>query len=560
MFLMFVIKNVVNSTELLYKTKPTNCSFSETVDKCLRVDCSNSGLQTLPVIPGNVCIADFQNNNISYIKKQYFSNYSDITELDLSINKLVALDRETFEGLTALILLRLNSNQIRQLASDTFENITSMVQLYIQNNHINWSSTKVTFPSSMKSLHADAFVYKSSVFKTAINRLRELTSSGFEGQCNMSIVTRDTFKKVPNLQVLEITQCGINYIFRHSLDFLKNLYRLDISYNPCLKFAGLQNVTMDLPSTSIRYLSFNKIHQTFEMNTMLLKSHIADLHNTKLVELHGDSNRIQLIETGALKLLPLTMQNLSFSDNMFSYGNYLNDAIVITIKFLNASYMFTAHKRQPDEKCIKNSLYTHDNRPQSNAMTDNQSKRNTMTEFHSTMPLPLQLKTIIYKQCKLRFEIPYIDVTENSLEYLDVSYNTFYSWIGPINKTNKLSYLVLSNNLCSNVSKIFFMGAPNLETLKIQNNYLGLSFSSDTKGEIFQYSTKLKILDASGNRITFLPFHFFKNQIHLENLSLAENMLDDVTFQVEHMKNLSNLDLSGNIIFELSESARNFFI
>lgn len=167
-----------------------------------------------------------------------------------------------------------------------FENKTSLVQLYIQNNNINWSSTNVIFPSSMKSLHADAFVYKTSVFKTALNHLQELNLSGFGGRCNMSVVTRETFKRVPNLQNLDITACGINNIFIHSLDFLTNLSMLDIYHNPCLKFAGLQNVTMDLPWTSIRYLSFDKIHQTFEINTMLLKSHTAGLQNTKLVELH----------------------------------------------------------------------------------------------------------------------------------------------------------------------------------------------------------------------------------------------------------------------------------
>jgi Leucine-rich repeat (LRR) protein len=59
----------------------------------------------------------------------------------------------------------------------------------------------------------------------------------------------------------------------------------------------------------------------------------------------------------------------------------------------------------------------------------------------------------------------------------------------------KGAYLDLSYNLCSNVSKVFFKSAPNLQTLNIQNNLLGFVLPDDVDGEIFQHVKSLQEKD-----------------------------------------------------------------
>jgi hypothetical protein len=50
---------------------------------------------------------------------------------------------------------------------------------------------------------------------------------------------------------------------------MANLSKLDVSFNPCLKFRGIQTITYDLPFTSIKIFKMNKVHQPFELNTEL---------------------------------------------------------------------------------------------------------------------------------------------------------------------------------------------------------------------------------------------------------------------------------------------------
>lgn len=53
------------------------------------------------------------------------------------------------------------------------------------------------------------------------------------------------------------------------------------------------------------------------------------------------------------------MQNLSFGDNMFTYGDRYGYAMSITITFLNLSYMYTAHKYKKDEEeCLNKPHHT----------------------------------------------------------------------------------------------------------------------------------------------------------------------------------------------------------
>jgi Leucine-rich repeat (LRR) protein len=58
------------------------------------------------------------------------------------------------------------------------------------------------------------------------------------------------------------------------------------------------------------------------------------------------------------------------------------------------------------------------------------------------------------------------------------------------------------------------------------------------------------------NKIPTLPPKFFKHQNSLEELYMNNNMLEDVVFEIIHMKNLSYFDLSNNILPFLNDDIR----
>ena len=57
---------------------------------------------------------------IKYCSEKYGGNINDLTEIDLSYQKIVYFNKDTFSGLTNLKKLYLNSNRICELDDDLF--------------------------------------------------------------------------------------------------------------------------------------------------------------------------------------------------------------------------------------------------------------------------------------------------------------------------------------------------------------------------------------------------------------------------------------------------------
>ncbi|XP_076071601.1 toll-like receptor 4 [Mytilus galloprovincialis] len=535
----------------------TKCSFSHACrcvtsgKKYVEVDCSHSKLKNIPKLPRNVSSVDLSNNDIHKIPEHHFKDNDILTEINLSVNRLHTLMKEMFLGLKSLGKLNMNNNNITETTKDAFSYLQRLSYLDAKKNNISWSNHNVTFPQSLLTLKIDYNASHENL--PEIPHLETLDISGSSGDCYIHTVKPDTFRSVPKIYELDMSACKVNYVHNGSFSFMRNLSTLDVSFNTCLRFDGLENVTVDLPFTSIKILKFNKIHKTFQMNTKILKQHLLHLNYTNVEELHGDSNRIQLIEEGTIQQLPTSIRKLFVSDNEFSYGQYVFDFITMQIEFVNASFLFSSRgNKEREEKCLRpdesycNQVYK-----------PNYTNEETMFRFTwRVLPIPGKLKTIIYKNCFLRYEIPQYTVLTNVVEYIDMSYNIFYSWIGPLLTFGHVYFLDFSNNICSNVSKVFFKSFPNVTTLFIQNNLLGFVLPDDTKGEIMQHMPALQIINLAENRIPSLPFNFFKSQANLKHIKLGGNMLDNIIFQMNHMKQLSNLDISNNRISSLDENAR----
>ncbi|CAC5408990.1 TLR13 [Mytilus coruscus] len=476
-------------------------------------------------------------------------------------NKLKVLRKDAFYGAYNLIELALYNNEIKDVDEKFFKSISALKYLNIKKNNIDWLKLNITFPYSLQTLRMDFKILEQDhmfdSFKGLIN-LKTLDISGLSGECECKTMTPETFRTIPNLIHLDISACKISYIYRGTLKFMSNLTFLDASFNFCLKFAGAENITYDLQTTSIKILKLNKIHRTFERDTIVLKSHIRNLRHTNLTELHMDSNRIQLFEKGALSSLPLTLRSVYLSDNMFNFGSYFSEFHVVPITFINISLQFSSHDLQDfyDEICVK--------KDQTDPLpvlskTPNQHEVQRYGQLKpNTLPFEIssKLQKLIFRNSLFRFKIEANNVSENSLAYLDCGFNLIYSWIGPLLTYKKLVHLDLSNNFCSNVSKDFFRSSPSLKSLLIHNNLLGFVLIDDMHGEILQHIPKLEVLNLADNRIPYLPYNFFKFQSMLKEINIGGNLLDDLSFQISHMQNLSHLDLSKNRFSSLNSTAR----
>ncbi|CAC5389723.1 unnamed protein product [Mytilus coruscus] len=537
----------------------TTCFFNQrcrckTSNKTyVEVDCSQVKLRDILYLPRNVSSVDLSNNYIHKIPEHNFNDNDILTEINLSLNRIHSLNKEMFYGMKSVLKIKMNNNIISKTTKDVFLYLQTLSYLDVKRNNISWSNHNVTFLQSLLTLKIDFNAFHENL--PEMPHLETLDVSGSSGQCYIHTVKPDTFRSVPKIHELDISACKVNYVYNGSFSFMRNLSMLDISLNTCLRFDGLERVTIDLPFTSIKILKFNKIHKTFQINTKTLRQHLSHLRSTKVEEIHGDSNRIQLIESGAVQQFPPSIRRLFVSDNEFSYGQYISECIFMRIEFINMSFLFSSRSNNEQEEKCKRTDKSCCNRvcEQFQAPDETISRFNTKWKF---FPIPRNLKTALYKNCFLPYEIPQYTVSENIVKYIDLSHNIFYSWIGPLLTFNLLHFLDLSNNICSNVSKVFFKSFSNLTTLLIQNNLVGFVLPDDTEGEIMQHMPALQIINLAENRIPSLPYTFFKSQVNLVDIKLGINMMDDITFQINHMKQLSNLHISNNRISSLGANAR----
>ncbi|CAC5377353.1 unnamed protein product [Mytilus coruscus] len=476
--------------------------------------CSHSLLYAIPVFKDNIHSIDLSYNRIQRIQNRHFSYNGNLKELNLSHNKIKTLSNFSFHGLRKFSKLIVSQNEIDSVETNTFFYLQSLTYLDAKQTKIN-DSTLQSLPF-LKTLRIDFILNGSESFSFRLLYLKHLDLSGTSGSCEARTLTEDVFQFIPNIEDLNLSECKINRIYKGTFRFMKNLSILDLSYNPCLKFSAAENVTHDLIYTSIKILKLNKIHKTFEMNTMIKLSHLRHLKKTNLTEIHINSNRIQKVQKGVLLHLPSSIRTISMSDNEFSWGEYLSEIMVVPVEHVNISELFKSHiPLIHEERCY--------HRNESNC-EEKEVEKHISSLQPNFVPLPHRLKSFVYRKRLIRYEIPPMNLSANTIEYLDGHQNMFYSLIGPLCPLDHLTFLDLSDNMSSNVSKVFFQCTSNLQILRLQNNLLGFVLPDDFNGEILQHVPQLREINLSENRIPTLPYHFFKSQVSVRRLYLDGNL------------------------------------
>ena len=95
-----------------------------------------------------------------------------------------------------------------------------------------------------------------------------------------------------------------------------------------------------------------------------------------------------------------------------------------------------------------------------------------------------------------------------------------------------------------------------LDKLILANNNLGKQLTDKTTGNPFSTLKNLIEMDLSRNSIKGLPSNFFIHQLKMERIDLSQNAMHSINFKFTHMKNLTTLDLSGNLLDQLDRQTR----
>ncbi|KAK3612020.1 hypothetical protein CHS0354_021695 [Potamilus streckersoni] len=417
----------------------------------------------------------------------------------------------------------------------------------MNHNIKNTRQTNIWFPDealgqvkSLQTLFLDGIT--NSTFGPGFQNLLNLTNVIFSGEndvgyCGLKSISAQTFRNVFYIESLIIRECGIEHIDEQAFSTLPYLSFLDLSGNKKLGIEGAARGFQGLKNTSIKVLKLNNIYPDFSIGVRIKREHMEMLRNTSITELEFSGNKVEIVDGETFDVMPIHLTKLNVSFNRFLMGDYLLHASSMkNLTTYDGSYQFFSllnaasfNKRDVSSHQDTTSL--------------------TMIKWTNlTIQVPENLKVANFSHSKLAFPVLGFRVGRNRVEYLDASYSMLYNWTGPVLGFDSLTYLDLSNNHCSELSFHFFDYLPRLVILLVSNNLLGIVFSRDKDGGIFQNLKTLKHLDLSNNRITSMNENIFQGLVNVEILNISHNLLDTFLVNIGHMNNLRVLDLSQNML------------
>lgn len=552
----FFLLLAVTSSDNIYCEKQCTCTFTTYGD--IDIDCSNTTVQLR-----EVCrfIGNISHHNVSILRFE-FNSVEEITASDIN-------------GCGSLRELYIGGNNISAGGMQSFRILDKLELLDISNNSQTFDTyPNVTYLTNLRSLYMDGLPnqdFPDSYRK--MEKLENVTLSGFKGKCNVSRLTNSTLKNLVHLRTLNVSLCDIERIDAGAFRSLSYLENLDLSYNYRLGFRNLRNVSYGLQYTNIKSLNYSNVHVTFGRGTWVQNSDICYLWNSTLKEIVLNSNRIEMMETNLAILFPLSLEIYRVEDNKFTFGPYLLQlGCVRNVREFYGNHQNAAHnpflyEQEPlegttesikDNECpfMRTEFLRNVSKPNKNC---NFFEPNMKITIEPERKLPEKLEIFSFADCGMDYNLPAVPVLPwaNNVTYMDISGNIFYSWIGPLGPFFNLTYLDLSRNYCSHVGLKFFNSFVNVENLQIQQNFIGLVLGDQQfNSETFSRLTEVKILNISSNIISIIPPSAFSKMSKLEILDLSVNNIDEWTIDVSAMDNLIDIRLRANSVNTLPSVLR----
>lgn len=572
-------------------------SWKECGDKGYTMNCGSLNLRTVPhSFPALVnfksrltpplCLLNLSYNSLDSLKNNSFvhtehMNSTDVMWLYLQYCRLRYIESNAFINLTRLVYLNLTKNFLTWpdgFGVGVFRPLVSLRNINLYDNNITTFKGLGQEMQYMKQLMGIFIELCENCtfgegFESLTNLVNLTLSRVQSGSCRAPVIRNDTFKYVPRTKHLYIGSCHIHEVEADAFSPLKELVKLDLSYNKNLKFEGMNKALYGLRnSTTLKVLNVNRIYPEYGIGVMLELKHMENLKTLQaLEELHMDLNKIEVFEEEILFPhfhFPETLRCLTLSGNRLSYDNYSRhiDAAK-NIEYLDIS------RQHLDYDPFISDHFGRDNNVQPKHIDD------TSVVLHSTKPcsckdlgvlcLPENVRSIKWRKSFIWLEIdtkipeaPYVTLCgAKNLQQLDVSFNLITKWNSGLNGFENLTDLDLSENYCDSIAPAFFNSFQGLQILNISGNLLGNALNQlepSTMQILFENLTNLQTLDLSSNRITHLHEDMFQNLMNIKHLYLGRNLLTKWNASLEKSRCLKLLDLADNKLNVIDEATTKY--
>ncbi|CAH1791991.1 unnamed protein product [Owenia fusiformis] len=373
----------------------------------------------------------------------------------------------------------------------------------------------------------------------------------------IKVFSKGQFCKMPRLQRLSVNNLNLTVFPREALtrinhndSCLEHLIELNLSYNqfseiPPFAFYTTRRLKhLRMENCSITKISTNAFHG-------LTNLRLLDLQRNKITALHGAT----FTNLPMINVLALTFNDLvEFSFSMIVDNVYLERFYLGGNNIGNLTGTINANRRLRTISLFDNNIVTIAN-----------------GTFHSTSIIYLYLTnnniTYIHQSAFKMPNLRYLDLSGNGL--VSLRKNMFY-------EQHALQTLLLSHNKISRISNWSFCGLFLLKKLEVDFNDIeklpiGL-FTEMPKLEVFNISNNklsaiegitfkgrspslLNVLNFGHNMIRTIDAGAFKWTMYLANLSLHNNMIENVQGELfRHLsQSLQIILLNGNKLSSLPD-------
>ncbi|KAK7004727.1 TLR cluster3 member 2 [Biomphalaria glabrata] len=571
---------VIGCTDLYHSDSCLVCHCSENYTITTVADCSNANLDQVPTqLPSSIShlLLAYNRLNSSSLYPGVFDKYTDLEVLQLDSNNITTLADGVFRGLYKLERLNVYNNSIAMDSnlnkSRVFAPLNgSLVYLVMNRNNPNTSNPNLVYPdyafsllTNLKTLYIDGL--RGKRFGPLFGSLKYLTKlviSGYDqGYCFLESLHNDTFKYLGHLKDLNISNCGLEGSLVESGAFapLNKLTVLDLTNNFYLGLEAIGNLMYGLRnSQTLRRLKIQRVVPRFSPCILILSKTLRYFRNMSLEIIEAMDNEIEMIEFGALKMLPATLKTVNLTNNKIMFGAYWkNMGELFSLENLHLDGFFKPVQFPllfPDSsfKCVSPSEGY-------GKFTDNECicKDNSCSEYQTDfmLPLPPMLRNVTMHSNSMTYIINNITFcSNNKLDYVDLTKNHFQALQGPVIGLKYLRVLKMSSCFIESISDKFFDNLTSLEHLNLYQNLLGDCLNADLKGLIFDKLTHMESIDISFNNLYRLNENAFGSMENLLTLDLSINRLSQANFSITHMKRLQFIDLHRNEISSLPEGIR----
>lgn len=447
-----------------------------------------------PTAPGKACntgleVLDLSHNFLTSLPDNGLSAFRSLKVLYLHNNNLSILAERSFVGLGLLRILNISGNRLIDLPPDLFKSTRRLEKLYLRNNSISTVGPGLLegyehleiLDLSMNQL--DSTMINRDTFSGLIRLVILNISSNY-----LNKIDHNLFRRLYNLQILDLKHNSIETIINDAFSDLKNLVALDLSNNQLNRIdanhlSGLFGLTkLSLDSNMIVSPHERAFENLTNLNLLALNDNLLNEIPVGL----GKLRKLQYLDLGKNRIT--SVQNVSFEGLEILTGINLSENLITNISrdaFITLSSVQEINLEANKIKHVDQSAFS--SNPTIIAIRLNNNQLEDISGVFTSLPalewlnvsdnyiksfdyshLPKSLRWLDMHKNHITELRNYYDI-KSLLTMLDASYNSL-TMINDSSILDSIEVLLLNNNKISSIAPHTFARKKYLTTIVLYGN------------------------------------------------------------------------------------------